>query len=132
MPHISFEYSANLEGRVDLPGFCEALRRAAIETSVFPEAGVRVRGLRCDHYAIADGHPDNGFIDISVRLRGGRPQEAKEAATAQLFEAARAFLAPVIAAGPIALSLEMRDIDPALSPKLNTIRDHMKERSAHG
>ncbi|RMD94878.1 MAG: 5-carboxymethyl-2-hydroxymuconate Delta-isomerase [Alphaproteobacteria bacterium] len=130
MPHISFEYSANLEGLIDWAGFCAALRDAALQTGVFPLAGIRVRGIRCDHYAIADGHPDNGFIDISVRLRAGRPAEAKARATQAIFAAARDFLKDHIAAHRFALSLEMRDIDPDLSPKLNTIRDHMKERGA--
>lgn len=130
MPHLSFEYSANLEDRVDWTGFCAILRDTAVQTGVFPLAGVRVRGVRCDHFEIADGHPDNAFIDISVRLRGGRAQADKERATAALFDAARGFLEDLIATTPIALSLEMRDIDPALSPKLNTIRDHMKERDA--
>lgn len=126
MPHIRFEYSANLEGLIDWSGLCACLRDAALETGIFPLAGIRVRGIRCDHYLIADGHPDNGFIDISVRLRGGRPAEAKARATEAIFAAARDYLAEHIAAHRFALSLEMRDIDPALSPKLNTIRDHME------
>jgi 5-carboxymethyl-2-hydroxymuconate isomerase len=128
LPHVCFEYSANLEALVDLSAFAGALRSAALETGLFPEAGIRVRGLRADHVAIADGHPDNAFIDISIRLRAGRPQEAKAAAAAHIFEAARRFLDEVIARHPMALSLEMRDIDPELSPKLNTIRDYLKER----
>lgn len=128
MPHISFDYSANLEGLTDLGAFAEALRVAALETGVFPEAGLRVRGFCADHCAIADGHADNAFVDISIRLRAGRPQAAKEAATAHVFEAAKRHLAPVIARHPVALSMEMREIDPALSPKLDSIRDHMKRR----
>jgi len=130
MPHIRIEYSANLEAHCDIGAFCEALRLAGLETGVFPLAGLRVRAARCDHYAVADGDPDNIFVDISIRLRGGRPQEAKEAATAHVFEAARAFLAPVIESRPIMLSLEMRDIDPGLSPKLNTVRDHIAAKEA--
>ncbi|SIO02007.1 5-carboxymethyl-2-hydroxymuconate Delta-isomerase [Vannielia litorea] len=130
MPHIRVEYSANLEAHADIGGLCEALRRAGLETGIFPLAGIRVRAARCDHYSIADGDPANLFVDISIRLRGGRPQDAKEAATAHVFEAARTFLAPVIAARPIMLSLEMRDIDPALSPKLNTLRDHLAAKEA--
>lgn len=127
MPHISFEYSANLEQQVDLPAFCDHLRRAAIETGVFPLAGLRVRGIRCEHYSIADGGAQHGFIDLSIRLRGGRPQERKLQATEHVFAAATAFLQPHIDNHSFALSLEMRDIDPELSPKLNTIRDHIKE-----
>ena len=132
MPHVIIEYSANLEPQVDIAGLCEALRASAAAQEIFPEDGVRVRALRAEHYAIADADPDNAFIDISVRLRGGRPLAARKAATAAIFDAARTFLAEVIATTPIMLSLEMRDIDPELSPKLNTIRDRIKKEAGNG
>lgn len=126
MPHLMIDYSGNVEPLADIAGLCEALRVAAGNMDVFPQSGVRVRAFRADHYAIADGDPDYGYIDISVRLREGRPQDVKETATAALFEVARAHLAPVIAARPVMLSLEMRDIDALLAPKLNTIADYME------
>lgn len=125
MPHIVIEYSGNLDGTVDLGAFCRALRVAAIETGLFPMPGIRVRAFRADHHAIADGDPKHGFIDIAVRLRAGRPQDRKAAATAHLFAAAKAFLEPVLAHHSLALSMEMRDIDADLSPKTGTIRDHL-------
>ena len=121
------EYSSNLEEVVDIAALCDQLRITGIETGVFPMAGIRVRALRADHQSIADGDPRHGFIDISIRLRGGREMDAKKAATAAVFKAAETFLAPVLETRPMALSLEMRDIDPELSPKLNTIRNHIKE-----
>jgi len=130
VPHISFEYSGNLEGVVDIGGLCEALRVAAVGIEAFPMPGVRVRGIRVDHYAIADGAPGHGFVDVSVRLRRGRPHAVKAAAAADIFAAAKAFLAPVMAQRSLALSLEMRDIDPDLSPKTGTIRDHLGESDA--
>lgn len=130
MPHISFEYSANLDGDLDMPGFMETLRAAAVETGVFDPAGIRVRAVRCADYLIADGHPDNAFIDISIRLRGGRPLEARKAATQAVFDAAEAYLADMLVRRPLALSMEMRNIDPELSPKCGSIREHMKQRGA--
>ncbi|MGI9434923.1 MAG: 5-carboxymethyl-2-hydroxymuconate Delta-isomerase [Geminicoccaceae bacterium] len=127
MPHLAIEYSSNLESVVDLSAFCDHLRRTAIEIEAFPLAGVRVRAFATDHYSIADGNPDHGFIDISVRLRGGRSLDVRKAATEKIFEATKTFLAPVMASHSIALSLEMRDIDPELSPKTGTIRDHLEE-----
>jgi 5-carboxymethyl-2-hydroxymuconate isomerase len=127
MPHIAIDYSANMEDAVDFPALCDLLRRTGIETGVFPMAGIRVRAFRADHVSIADGDPRHGYVDISIRLRGGRAFEARKAATEKLFAAAKAFLDPVIATRPMALSMEMRDIDPELSPKLNTIRDHLKD-----
>ena len=126
MPHIQIDYSANLDAALDMGAFCEAMRAAAVEVEAFPMPGIRVRAVRVDHWAIADGNPAHGFVDISVRLREGRPQDVKEAAIAQLFGAARAFLAPAMATRSIALSAEMRDIDAALSPKTGTIREHLK------
>lgn len=125
MPHISIDYSSNLETALDIAALCDTLRRAAIETEEFPVAGVRVRAFAATHVSIADGHPDHGYIDISVRLRGGRDLATRERATAQIFAAAHAFVAPVMARQSLALSLEMRDIDPALSPKSGSIRDHL-------
>ena len=129
MPHFSIEYSANLETRVEMPALLEVLRSAALETGLFPLAGLRIRAFRADHVSIADGNPAHAFLDLSVRLREGREQAAKEAATRHIFKALEAFLAPAMAAHPIALSMEMRDIDAQLSPKAGSIRDHLKKES---
>ena len=77
MPHIQIDYSPNLETRLDIAGLCVVLRDAAVATGVLPLAGIRVRAIRVDHVVIADGNPDHAFLDIAVRLRGGRSDEAK-------------------------------------------------------
>lgn len=126
MPHLIVDYSANLENEIDFRAFCDHLRQAAVAIDAFPAAGVRVRAIPAPHWSIADGNPRHGYIDISIRLRAGRPDPVKEAATQTLFEAAKSFLAPTLSSRPLALSLEMRDIDPALSPKTGTIRDYLE------
>ncbi|MCP4071102.1 MAG: 5-carboxymethyl-2-hydroxymuconate Delta-isomerase [Hyphomicrobiales bacterium] len=130
MPHFSLEYSANMEDITDIAELCDVIRKSAIETGVFPQAGIRVRAMRADHVSIADGDPQNGFIDISIRLRAGRDLAVRKTATTAIFRAAEIFLTPVLKTHPIALSLEMRDIDPGLSPKLNTIRNHLRGNRA--
>jgi 5-carboxymethyl-2-hydroxymuconate isomerase len=127
MPHISMEYSANMESRTDMAAFCDHIRRVAIETGTFPMPGIRVRAFKADHASIADGSDKHGFIDISIRLRAGRPDDVKKQTTQVIFEAAKAFLEPAMAAHSVALSVEMRDIDPELSPKCGTIRDHLED-----
>ena len=125
MPHFSIEYSANLEEMVDIAALCDHLRRAAIDTGVFPMPGIRVRAFRATHVSIADGNAKHAFVDLSIRLRAGRAPEAKTRATEAVFDALKAFMAPALARHSIALSVEMRDIDPDLSPKTGTIRDHL-------
>lgn len=127
MPHLSIQYSRNLEERLDMPGFLRALRDAAVATGVFPPAGIRVRAFVADHVLIADGQPGHAFIDIAVRLRGGRSDADKARATAQIFAAAEAYCAEDLAHNSLMLSLEMRDIDPELSPKTSSIRRFLPE-----
>ncbi|WP_407943396.1 5-carboxymethyl-2-hydroxymuconate isomerase [Marimonas lutisalis] len=127
VPHFSIEYSANLEDMVDIAALCDHLRRAAIETGVFLVPGIRVRAFRAAHVSIADGDDKHAFLDLSVRLRGGRDLDTRKRATDHIFKALQAFMAPALARHSIALSMEMRDIDPDLSPKTGTIRDHLKE-----
>lgn len=126
MPHIIIDYSANLDTVIDIGALCEHLRQTATGIAAFPLPGIRVRAVAARHYAIADGNPKHGYIDISIRLRGGRAHDVKQDASQRIFDAAHDFIAPVMARQPIALSLEMRDIDPGLSPKTGTIRDHLE------
>lgn len=127
MPHIQIDYSANLEDRLDIAGLCRVLRDAAVETGVLPLAGIRVRATVATHVVIADGNPDHAFLDISLRLRGGRSPETKAAATQAIFAAAEAYCAGVMATSSFMLSFEMRDIDPELSPKASSIRRYLGE-----
>ena len=128
MPHFSIEYSSNLEKKIDIRELCNTLRLAGIETGVFPTKGIRVRAICCNHYSIADDNPENGFLDISVRLREGRDIEIRKKATQHIFEAAKKFLNSILENHPFALSLEMRNIDPELSPKINSIPNYMKAK----
>ncbi len=125
MPHLIVEYSANLEQAVDIAGLCEVLRAAAAAHATFPMAGVRVRAYAAQHYAVADGDPKHGFIDIGVRLRAGRSDAVKRDATDVLFAAVTKYLAPVMAKRSIAVSLELRDISADFAPKTGTIRKHL-------
>lgn len=125
MPHIQIDYSPNLEVRLDVAGLCRTLRDAAVETGILPLAGIRVRATACNHVVIADGNPDHAFLDISLRLRGGRSDQAKAEATARIFAAAETYCATVLETSSFMLSFEMRDIDPDLSPKTSSIRRYL-------
>lgn len=129
MPHFQIDYSANLEDVVDMGALCEAIRAEAATIAAFPLPGIRVRATRVDHYAVADGDPKHGFVDISVRLREGRADDVKQDAIGRIFAAAKAHLTDAMATHSIALSAEMRDIDARLSPKFGTIRDHMEGKA---
>lgn len=126
MPHFTAEYSGNLDQVVDMADFCECIRVAMLDTALFELGAVRVRALRAEAYAIADALPQNAFIDMSLRIGTGRSAEDKQRAGELIFEAASVFFAAQLAAPHFALSLEIREIDPALSWKRNSIHPRLR------
>lgn len=132
MPHFSIEYSANLEPRVDMKELCEVVRKAAAETGIFPVGGIRVRAIRCEHYAIADGKPDYGFLAMLLRLGEGRDLPARQKAGEHVFQALSRHLEPIFASSKFALSFDMQINDAATSWKRNNIHDALKADAAHG
>ncbi|MGN6286311.1 MAG: 5-carboxymethyl-2-hydroxymuconate Delta-isomerase [Afipia sp.] len=123
MPHFTIEYSSNLDGLVDMQTVVEVVRTAAIETGIFPLGGIRVRAIRCEHYAIADGRADLGFLDMVLRLGEGRDLATRKAAGERIFEALLNHLDPVFAASKFALSFDMQINDKDTSWKRNNIHD---------
>jgi len=129
MPHITVEYSANLEERLGIDALIGALHDAAIATGLFEIGGIRTRGSRRDHYRIADANPLNGFVAITVRIGHGRTLEQRRALGEALFAAASRQLDALFAATPLALSLEVQEIDPVLNFKRNNLHARIGGRS---
>lgn len=126
MPHLTIEYSANLDGRVDLDALCAALLETVLETGLFEVGAVRVRALRADHYAIADRLPENAFVDLNFRIGKGRSADEKKRAGEAIFATASSLLAPLFETPHFALSLEIREIDAELSWKKNAIHPRLR------
>jgi len=132
MPHFTLEYSANLEARVDIGAVVEVVRKAAVETGIFPLGGIRVRAVRCEHYAIADGQRQFGFLDMVLRLGEGRDLATRKKAGEHIFKALSAYLDPVFASTKFALSFDMQINDKETNWKRNNIHDALKAEAAHG
>ena len=132
MPHFTIEYSANLDGHLDIGAVCEVVRKAAVETGIFPLGGIRVRAIRCEHYAVADARQDYGFLDMVLRIGEGRDLPTRQKAGERVFQALSNHLDPVFAASKFALSFDMQINDKDTSWKRNNIHDALKAEAAHG
>jgi 5-carboxymethyl-2-hydroxymuconate isomerase len=137
MPHFTLEYSANLDDRVDMGKVVEVVRKAAVETGIFPLGGIRVRAVRCEHYAIADGRPHFGFLAMVLRLGEGRDLATRKKAGEHIFRALSDLLDPVFAQSQFALSFDMQINDKETSWKRNNIHEVLKAEApkaeaAHG
>ncbi len=128
MPHQIIEYSANLGTRIDIDALVTVLHETAADIDALPVGGLRTRAVAREHYRIADGHPDNQFVNVMLRLAPGRPPEVRKAAGERLFAALCDFLAPTFASSPLAISYEIQEIDAELRWKQNNLRDYLAQR----
>ena len=129
MPHIIIEYSNNVEDKIELDKLIEIVHSTAIKTGVFPLGGLRVRCARRDHYKIADGHPDNGFVHLELKIGPGRNQETKIGALKKVFSAVEEFLKPIHENGPLAMSAELNEFDGELRINKNNMHKYLEERA---
>lgn len=129
MPHLTIEYSANLEKKVDIFKLVETVHQAALRTGVFEVAAIRTRAAGRDYYVIADGHPNNSFVAISVRIAPGRAPETRRRVGQEIFDAACDFLKKVYATTPLAISLEVQEIDNTAAFRKKNLDAFVKERT---
>jgi 5-carboxymethyl-2-hydroxymuconate isomerase len=132
MPHFTLEYSANLDKLVDMGAVVEVVRKAAVETGIFPLGGIRVRAVKCEHYAIADGGKNFSFLAMVLRLGEGRDLATRKKAGEHIFKTLSATLDPVFANSKFALSFDMQINDKETSWKRNNIHEALKAEPAHG
>ena len=132
MPHFTIEYSGNLDRHVDMGAVVELVRKAAVETGIFPLGGIRVRAVRCEHYAIADGQKNFSFLDMVLRLGEGRDLATRKKAGEHIFKTLSAYLDPVFKQSKFALSFDMQINDKETSWKRNNLHDALKVETTNG
>lgn len=129
MPHLTIEYSANIEDRADIPGLCATMRDAMVVTGIFPLGGIRVRAFPCHTYVVADGTGDCGYLHMICRVGHGRDEATRLAAAETLYAAAEGWLKPRMSHRPFALSLDLDELHPVTSLKrFNTVHEYLKTK----
>ncbi|NNC78150.1 MAG: 5-carboxymethyl-2-hydroxymuconate isomerase [Woeseiaceae bacterium] len=130
MPHIIVEYSANLESDIDFEGLVAALHEKAVSIDALPTGGLRVRAARRDLFKVGDGDPDNGFINVLLRIAKGRPVELQKEVGQMLFGVVTDYVRKVYDRRAMALSFEIQEINPETRWNQGNIREYIAERAA--
>ena len=121
MPHFIMEYSANLDDELDIPGLFEKINNVAIATGIFPTGGIRTRAIRCEHYQIAEGDPQNRFIYFTAKVGVGRDVELLKSVCDEIFGCITEFLQPIYDSSYLSIGFEMSELHPVLTYKKNNI-----------
>jgi 5-carboxymethyl-2-hydroxymuconate isomerase len=128
VPHLIIEYSSNVESRLELDALMDRLRHAALDSGVFPLGGLRIRAHAVQHYRIADGHPDNGFVHVTALIGHGRSLDVRRRAGEQLFAALTDQLDALYRQAPLAISFNIQEFHPDLNFKRNNLHDYVVAR----
>jgi 5-carboxymethyl-2-hydroxymuconate isomerase len=134
VPHIVIECSDNLRERCDLESVVETTHAAALEVGIFPIGGTRTRLIEypAGRYRIADGDPENAFLAVVVRIARGRDLATRQRAGQAIFDAVCESLGDAYVRWPLAIALEVQEIDPDVSFKKSNLHDYVVQRSGAG
>jgi 5-carboxymethyl-2-hydroxymuconate isomerase len=106
------------------------VHRAALATGVFELGALRTRATRHDIYAVADEDPANAFIAVVARIGRGRDEETRGKVGKAIFEAVCDEVSETGKRRPIAISVDVEEINPVGSFKKNALHALMAERAA--
>jgi 5-carboxymethyl-2-hydroxymuconate isomerase len=76
MPHLTLEYSDNLEVKAQ-PLFAR-LHDELVATGAVNMKGLKSRAIRHTEYRIADGDESYAFVHLNILIRAGRPLEVQQ------------------------------------------------------
>lgn len=123
MPHITIEYSENLEDLHDITSLVDAVHGLAMDQGIAPLPGLRVRAVARKHYKIADGQSSHVFVSVIARIGPGRDDATKTAFLEGLIETVDSELAHLVGKNAVALSAEVQEIDAQFRINRNHVRD---------
>lgn len=126
MAHFVLEFSDNLDhSDSSIQTLFEALHKSAELTGLFPLKGIRSRAYPCRHYRVADGNPNHGFAHLEVKIGAGRSLEDRQTAAELFFNVFCDHFADHVAQRGMAISFEMKELEPILKFNKNNVQDYL-------
>lgn len=129
MPHIIIEATTSAAKLVAPEALTAALHEAACAVDGYPLPGVRTRLHLIEHFRMADGDPEGAFVHVNIRIGGGFNQAAKHKAAEALADRLSALFDPFLATTPIALSVEVTELDTDVRVNRSNVRDLLARRA---
>jgi 5-carboxymethyl-2-hydroxymuconate isomerase len=129
VPHIIVEYSANLEATVPIATLVADVHRAVLATGIFKLGAVRTRAARRDIFVIADGDPQNAFINVVARVASGRPPEKRRGLAEAIMTVLDRQTATSAKSRGLALSVYVEEIDEDGALRKNNLHARMEQKA---
>jgi 5-carboxymethyl-2-hydroxymuconate isomerase len=119
MPHITLEYSDNLE--FDVQSLLADLQGALTSTGAVDLKGIKSRAVCQTDYRIADGDERYAFVHAGLLVREGRPPEVKQAMVDNSMEALKRAFGSRFEGGYLSLSVDLKEMQAGTSRTFHNI-----------
>ena len=108
MPHLTLEYSDNLE--VDVQPLLARLHEEVVATGAINLKGIKSRAIKHTQYRIADGDPDYAFVHVGLLIREGRPVEIQKEATQRVMTVLKETFGHLFEKRKLSLTVDLKEM----------------------
>ena len=108
MPHLTLEYSDNLE--VDVQPLLARLHEEVVATGAINLKGIKSRAIKHTQYRVADGDPDYAFVHVGLLIREGRPIEIQKEATQRVMNVLKQTFGHLFEKRKLSLTVDLKEM----------------------
>lgn len=108
MPHLTLEYSDNLEFEVQ--PLLARLHETLAASGAVALKGLKSRAVRHADYRLADGNPEYAFAHLNMLIREGRAPETQQELAKRAMEVLEAEFGSRYEAGYLSLSVDIKEM----------------------
>ncbi len=125
MPHLTLEYTANLE--FDIQPLLARLHEELVATGAVNLKGIKSRAVRHTDYRVADGDPAYAFVHVGLLIREGRPVDIQQEAARRVMEVLKAAFGQRFEKGHLSLSVDIKEMRAGIALTDHNIPDRGKQ-----
>ena len=108
MPHLTLEYSDNIE--VEVQPLLARLHQEVVATGAINLKGIKSRAIKHTQYRIADGDPDYAFVHVGLLIREGRPLEIQKEATQRVMNVLKETFGNLFETRKLSLTVDLKEM----------------------
>jgi 5-carboxymethyl-2-hydroxymuconate isomerase len=119
MPHLTLEYTANLE--FEIQPLLARLHEALVATGAVNLKGIKSRAVRHTDFRMADGNPDYAFVHVGLLIRAGRPLAVQQEAAQRVMDVLKETFGQRFETGYLSLSVDIQEMREGVAQTLHNI-----------
>jgi 5-carboxymethyl-2-hydroxymuconate isomerase len=121
MPHLTLEYSANLD--FEMQPLLARMHAELVATGAINLKGLKSRAVRRSEYRIADGNPDYAFVHVNLLIREGRPPEVQREFAQRVLAVLKETFGDRFETGHLSLSVDVKEMREGIWVGIHNIPD---------